>query len=162
MPYFALRDLSIARAAQTFDYLTEDQTRLLPAAAFEELGADLLRMARGELARSATPLESTLAQDLEAIVFLRIPQLPSSRAWGDYPVASAREYHARLPSDPAQREIIPVPERPFPERLRDADLLPPPRPRSQLALAVWAALSVVGIPWLVWRWWRGKKGPSSI
>ncbi|HSS71195.1 MAG TPA: hypothetical protein VLQ46_11175 [Casimicrobiaceae bacterium] len=156
MPYFALRDLSIARAAQTFDYLTEDRTRLLPAVAFEQLGADLLRMARGELARSATPLESTLAQDLEAILFLRVPQLPSSRAWGDYPVASAREYYARLPSDPSQRQIIPVPARPFPERLRDPNLLPLPRPRSQFALAVWAVLSIVGIPWLVWRWWRER------
>ena len=157
VPYFAVRDLSIARAAQTFDYLTEDRTRLLPAVAFEEIGADLLRMARGELARAATPIESTLAQDLEALLFLRVPQLPSSRAWGDYPIASAREYHARIPSDPAQRQIIPLPARPFPERLRDPDLLPPPRPRSQIALAVWAALSIVGIPWLVWRWWRGRR-----
>ena len=157
VPYFAVRDLSIARAAQNFDYLTEDRTRLLPAVAFEEIGSDLLRMARGELARSATALETTLEQDLEAILFLRIPQLPSSRAWGDYPVASAREYHARVPSDPAQRQIIPVPARPFPQRLRDPDVLPPPRPRSQLALAMWAVLSVVGIPWLVWRWWRARR-----
>jgi hypothetical protein len=157
VPYFVLRDLNLARAAQAFDYLTEDQTRLLPAVAFEEIGVDLLRMARGELERSPTSLESTLAEDLDAILLLRVPQLPSSRAWGDYPVASAREYHARVPSDPAQRRIIPVPARPFPERLRDPDLLPPPRPRSQYALATWAVLSVVGIPWLVWRWWRGRE-----
>jgi len=129
---------------------------LLPAVAFEEIGADLLRMVRGELARPRTPLESTLSEDLDAILFLRLPQLPSSRAWGDYPVASAREYRARVPSDPAQRQIVPVPARPFPERLRDPDLLPPARPRSQFALAAWAVLSVVGIPWLVWRWWRGR------
>ena len=159
LPYFLLRERSLTRAAQRFEYLTEDLTRLLPAVAFEELGADLMRMADGTLPRDPTTLEKLLAEDLEAICFLRVPQLPSSRAWGDYPVVSPWEYLARLPSDPAQRQIIPVPERPFPERLRDADLLPPPRPRSELAIAVWATLSVVGIPWLLWRWWRRKDEP---
>jgi len=157
LPYFLLREKSLAGAARQFEYLTEDLTRLLPAVAFEEMGADLLRMAAGALPRAATTLETALAEDLEAICFLRVPQLPSSRVWGDYPVVTPWEYLARLPSDPELRQIIPVPPRPFPERLRDADLLPRPRPRSDLAIAVWAILSVVGIPWLLWRWWRRKE-----
>jgi len=154
LPYFALRDRSLSKAAQSFDYLTEDQTRLFPAAAFEEIGADLLRLATGRTERAPTPLEAMLAEDVDAIVFVRVPQLPSSRVWGDFPVASAREYRARYPRDPAQAQIVPVPSRPFPERLRDPDLLPPPRRRAAIAVAVWAVLSVVGIPWLLWRGWR--------
>ncbi len=154
LPYFALRDRSLAKAAQSFDYLTEDRTRLFPAAAFEEIGADLLRLASGRTARAPTALEAMLSEDVDAIVFVRVPQLPSSRAWGDYPVVSAAEYRARYPRDPAQAQIVPVPARPFPESLRDPDLLPPPRRRADIALAVWALLSVVGIPWLFWRAWR--------
>jgi len=156
VPYFVLRNRNARIAGDAFNYLSEDLTRLFPAVAFEEIGADLLRMAAGELTRMQTSLEATIAQDLEAIFFLRVPQLPSSRAWGDYPVVSAREYHARVPSDPAQRQIIPVPERPFPAHLRDPDVSAPPRQRSEIAVAMWAALSVVGIPWLMWRWWRNR------
>jgi hypothetical protein len=96
-------------------------------------------------------------------VFMRVPQLPSSRAWGDYPIVSAWEYRTRYPSDPAKVQIIPVPPRPFPDHLRDADLLPPPGNRGQVALAVWALLSVVGIPWVLWRWWRRRSAnlPAS-
>ena len=154
LPYFAWHDRSLAKAARHFDYLTEDRTRLFPAAAFEEIGADLLRLATGRPARPPTALEAVLAEDLDALIFVRVPQLPSSRVWGDFPVASAWEYRARYPRDPAQVKIIPVSPRPFPERLRDPDLLPPPRHRSDIALAVWAVLSVVGIPWLLWRAWQ--------
>jgi hypothetical protein len=162
LPYFALRERSLQKAAQLFDYLTEDRTRLFPAAAFEEIGVDLLRLARGDPARAPTTFEAMLAQDLEALVFLRIPQLPSSRAWGDYPVVTTWEYRARYPRDPAQLKIVPVPSRPFPAYLRDADLMPPPRSRGEVALAVWAALSVIGIPWLLWRWWRRNSGETAL
>jgi hypothetical protein len=161
LPYFLLRERSLARAAQQFEYLSEDLTRLLPAVAFEEMGTDLVRMATGTLRRTPNALEAALADDLEAICFLRVPQLPSSRVWGDYPVVSPWEYLARLPSDPERRQIIPVPDRPFPERLRDADLLPPPRPLSDFAIAAWATVSIVGIPWLLWRWWRRGSRPLA-
>jgi hypothetical protein len=157
LPYFALRDRSIEKAAQTFDYLTEDQTRLFPAAAFEDIGADLLQLATGKLARAPTALEDALAEDLEALLYLRVPQLPSSRAWGDFPVATGWEYRDRYPRDRSKAKIIPVPPRPFPDALRDDDLLSPPYRRAEIALAAWAALSIVGIPWLLWRWWRRRR-----
>ena len=162
-PYFALRERRLANTLQSFDYLTEDRTRLFPAAGFEEIGADLLRFATGRPARTPTPIEAMLADDLEALVFLRVPQLPSSRVWGDYPVVSAWEYRTRYPRDPAKVQVIPVPSRPFPDHLRDADLLPPPGNRGQVALSVWALLSVVGIPWVLWRWWRRRSAdlPTS-
>ena len=160
VPYFALRE-GRDRAVQAYDYFAEDRTRLLPTAAFEEIGADLLRFASGAPGRALTPFEELVAEDLDALVFLRVPQLPSSRAWGDAPVATTWEYHKRLPSDPAKQQIIPVPPRPFPERLRDSDLLRPPRPRGATAIALWALLSVVGIPWLIWRWWRRRDDPRE-
>ncbi len=161
LPYFAVHDRSVTKAAQTFDYLTEDRTRLLPAAAFEEVGATLLRIADGTLQRAPSPLEAALADDLEAIVYLSVPQFPSSRAWGDFPVVSAWEYRERYPRDPSKAKIIPVPARRFPEALRDHDLPPPPRSRSEAAIAVWAIVSIVGIPWLLWRWWRRAKAAGS-
>ena len=141
LPYFALRDRSLANAAQSFDYLTEDQTRLFPAAAFEEIGADLLRLATGRSPRPPTPLEAMLAEDLEAIVFVRVPQLPSSRVWGDFPVAGVREYRARYPArSPPRRRSFRCRRGRFRSDLRDPDLLPPPRHRADIAIAVWAAL----------------------
>jgi hypothetical protein len=161
LPWFAIQERSIGKAVQTYDYLTEHRERLFPGAAFETIAADLLAMARGSLRRRANTLETMLAQDLEALVFLRIPQLPSSRAWGDAPAVTAWEYIARVPSDPEQAQIIPLPPRPFPARLRDADLLPSPRPRGERALEVWAALTVIGLPWALWRWWRRRSAPSA-
>jgi hypothetical protein len=156
LPYFALRDRSLAKAAKTFNYLTEDRTRLFPAIAFEEIGADLLRLARREPIRRASAFEALLAEDIEALVFLRVPQLPSSRAWGDSPIVSVDEYMARVPSDPAQAKIIPVPARPFPAGLRDPDLHPTIPRRGQRALTLWAAVTIIAIPWIAWRLLRPK------
>ncbi len=102
-------------------------------------------------------MTATLAEDIEAIVWVRVPQLPSSRAWGDYAVVTGREYEARLPADRSRAKIIPVPARPFPPELRDADLLPPPPSRSALAVVLWTVVSLAGIPWLLWRW-RKRQG----
>lgn len=160
-PYFVLHDRSVAKAAQTFDYLTEDQTRLLPAAAFEEIGAELLGLAAATARRPTTRIESAFAEDVEALLYLSVPQLPSSRAWGTYPVVTAWEYRKRYPRDPTQAQIVPVPPRPFPDALRDDDLLPPPRRRSDVAVTIWAIVSIVGIPWLLWRAWRRAKGAAA-
>lgn len=156
LPYFALRDRSLAKAAKTFNYLTEDRTRLFPAISFEEIGADLLRLARGEPVRRASAFETLLAEDIEALVFLRVPQLPSSRVWGNSPIVSVDEYTARVPSDPALAKIIPVPARPFPAALRDPDLVTTRPRRGQLAVALWGAVTVLAVPWILWRWLRQK------
>ncbi len=152
LPYFALRERSFAKAAATFNYLTEDRTRLFPAIAFEQIGAHLLRLARRKSRTRRSSFEAMLAEDLEALVFLRIPQLPSSRAWGDAPIVSVDEYTARVPSDPALAKIIPVPPRPFPESLRDADLVTRPLRRGQRALAVWMLAGFLVLVSLCWSW----------
>ena len=156
LPYFALRERSLAKAAKTFNYLTEDRTRLFPAIAFEEIGADLLRLARRGRTRRSSAFETCLAEDIEALVFLRVPQFPSSRAWGDWPIASVDEYRARVPSDPAKAKIIPVPPRPFPDSLRDPGHVPAPPRRGHRAVAVWGAVAMLAVPWIAWRWFRQK------
>ena len=157
-PYLVIKERSIEKAGVAFDYLVEDQTRLLPAAAFEEIGASLLTYAKAPAgaAKPAGTLALMIAEALEAVLFIRFPQFPSSRAFGDAPVATPWEFQSRLPAVP---QVVPVPARPFPEALRDADLLPAKRPASSYAAAVWGVLLLVGIPiyfYRQWRRWREK------
>ncbi len=161
LPYFALRERSLAKAAATFNYLTEDRTRLFPAIAFEEIGADLLRLARQGATGGRSQFEKSLADDIEALVFLRVPQLPSSRVWGDTPIVSVDEYTVRVPSDPGKAKIIPVPPRPFPASLRDLDLVASPPRRGQRALALWGIATVLAVPWLLWRWVHSRGGKNK-
>ncbi|HZQ63218.1 MAG TPA: hypothetical protein VFC24_17810 [Casimicrobiaceae bacterium] len=157
LPFLVAHEWSVKKACAIYDYLTEDQTRLLPAAAFEEIGALLARIAYDPAAATGM-LAQWLAQDMEALLFLRFPQLPSSRALGDAPVVTASEYRARLPKKRAEMQIIPVPARAFPAELRDDDLLAAPSRRSQRAVKWWAALSIIGLPWVIWDLLRKKPG----
>lgn len=120
LPFLALKERSLAKARTIAAYLRAEQTRLLPAAAFEEAFA--LALALGEHGAQDGTLARMVAEDLEAIAYLRVPQFPSSRAFGTAPVASIGEYRSRLPKDPALAQIIPLPPRPFPDALRDTDL----------------------------------------
>jgi hypothetical protein len=153
-PFVALRERSIAQAKVTFDYLVVDQTRLLPAAALEEVFTSALALAQGEAAEGA--LARMLAEDLDAIAFLRMPQFPSSRAFGDAPAVSTAEYRSRVPKDPARVQIVPVPPRPLPAALEDPDVTPPPRRASDDAALSWGAIAVVGTALLVRRWLRKR------
>ncbi len=156
-PFIALKDMSIGKAKLAFDYMRTDQTRLLPAAALEEAFASLLAIASGAPPQPPEgKLAAMLAQDVTGLAFLRFPQFPSSRAFGGAPAISTWEYHALVPNDPALRQIVPVPPRPLPDALRDADLLPPRWTPADYATIVWAVLTVVGLPWLLWRWWRRR------
>ena len=139
LPTVALRSASLSKGKAIFDYFTEEQTRLLPTLAFEQAAADLLQLVSGQTIRQLTTYEEMLKEDVEEILLLRIPQLPSSRAWGTYPVASIDEYRSRLPRDPAQQQIIPVGPRPFPRELKDP-AAPEVRPlRSDYAVAAYGA-----------------------
>ena len=161
-PYFLASGRSVEKAKTAFDYMYEDQTRLLPEAAFEMAGADLLGLA-GAVAREWPPrgdgaLARMLAADVEAIAFLRFPQFPSSRSFGTAAAATTWEYRALVPSDPAEAQIVPVPARPFPAALRDPDLLPVPRRASDIAAVAWCLVAFGGLPWLAWRLWRRFTG----
>jgi hypothetical protein len=95
-----------------------------------------------------------LAADVEAVLFVRFPQFPSSRAWGNAPAVSLAEYRSMMPRDPALAKIVPVPPRPFPDALRNGDSLPPPLRPSDIAAAAWGVVSILGIPWVLRALWR--------
>ena len=163
-PYFAVKERSIAKASVAFDYLTEDMTRLMPAAAFEEAGAVLIALtaAGATDVRPSGVLARMLADDLDALLFIRFPQFPSSRAFGDAPAVTPWEFHSRVPAEPGMVQIVPVPARPFPRALRDRDLLPAKRPASTYAAAIWGVLLLVGIPiFLYGQWQRWRNRASS-
>ncbi len=124
-PFIALKELSVGKAKLAFDYLRTDQTRLMPAAALEEAFASLMALGKGQKAEGDGVLAQMLAEDMDALAFVRFPQFPSSRAFGDAPAVTTWEYKALIPNDPALVQIVPVPPRPFPEALKDPDLLRP-------------------------------------
>jgi len=156
-PFVAIKDQSVGKARLAFDYLRTDQTRLMPAAALEEAFASLLQLGQGAAQAPQGLLAQWLAQDMEALAFLRFPQFPSSRAFGNAPAVSTWEYRTLVPSDPAMVQIVPVPPRPFPAALRDDDLIAAPWTPADYATLVWGVISVVGVPWLVWSWWRRRR-----
>jgi hypothetical protein len=154
-PLLLARHRSLAKAKVDCDYLLADPVRLLPAVALDEVLAALHAIAAGRThAADASSLAGRLARDLDALLLLRIPQYPSSRAWGDAPVFSLAEYRSRLPADPAQLQIVPVPPRPLPAELVAADVPPPPLHRSDVVARVWGCLAGVGIPGALRALWR--------
>jgi len=156
-PFIAAKEFSIGKAKLAFDYLYTDQTRLMPAAALEEIFGSLLDFANGGTAAGDGPLARMLTEDTEALAFVRFPQFPSSRAFGDAPAVTTWEYRALIPDDPARQQLVPVPPRPFPEAQRDPDLIRPAWRPSDYAVLVWGLLSVVGIPVVLWRLWKWRQ-----
>ena len=153
--YVAAQKRSLAEGRDIYDYLTAETTRLYPAVAFDTMGADLLALAQHRTQRPLAEFEKNLADQLEAIVFVRIPQIPSSRVFGSAPVASFSEYRDQAPADRAKWKIVPGLPRPtMPADLRlpaveSAKPFPVPMPVGAAALAVLIALGLAG-RW-VWR-----------
>lgn len=117
--YVAATSASLADGRKIYDYLREETTRLYPAVAFDAMGNDLLALAQNQTGRTLSGFEQELAGNLEALVFVRIPQIPSSRAFGLAPVYSFDQYMTQAPADRSQWKIVPTEPRPFPEKLRD-------------------------------------------
>lgn len=155
-PLVAIKDRSIDKARLAFDYLRTDQTRLMPAAGLEEAFASLLALGQGSV-RPDGKLAGWLAADMDALAFLRFPQFPSSRPFGNAPAASTWEYRTLVPSDPAMAQIVPVPKRPFPPEMRDPDLLPAPWTPADYATLVWGVVTIVGLPWVAWWFWKRRR-----
>jgi hypothetical protein len=130
--YVAGKDMSLAGGRKIYDYLNEEQTRLLPAVAFDAMGQDLLRIvgANGAAPRALSAYEQQLKNDVEAILLVRIPQIPSSRAMGSAPVFSFDEFRARVPDNQADWKIVPVGERPFPAALQGEGFRAEPDPSA--------------------------------
>jgi len=128
--YLAVKDKSLASGRKIYDYLSEEQTRLLPAVAFDAAGQDLIDLVQKKSDRSLTSYEQQLRDDVEALVLVRIPQVPSSRVLGANPVFSFDEYMKRTPADHSKWKIVPVDPRPFPRELRDGLALEEPMKSS--------------------------------
>ena len=143
IPWTLATERSLRTARIAYEYLATDRTRLFPAVAFETVGAELLRLAGAPAPVGGARLPAVLARDLDAIVYLRVPQLPSSRAFGSWPVATPAEYRGRVPKDPQDAQIVPVPPRPFPSNLRDDDLRPEAARPSDLPLRIWTVIGVI-------------------
>jgi hypothetical protein len=93
-----------------------------------------------------TDYERALRADADAVVFVHIPQIPSSRAMGTFPVGSFAEYQKRVPADTAKWKIVPVDPRPFPNALRGGAPLPRHRSQATPVLAV-TGLTLIGGGW---------------
>jgi hypothetical protein len=150
--YVAATDGSLQSGRKMYDYLNEEQTRLLPAVAFEAAGLDLLRIVGATRpGRTLTAYEQQLRRDVDALFLVRIPQIPSSRATGSAPVFSFDEFRARVPANQADWKIVPVAARPFPAALRDpssvAEAEPSPIPLSIVGIGICAILAAL----LLWR-----------
>jgi hypothetical protein len=119
-PLVALAQGSVASGEAVYAGLAQEQTRLLPRVAFEALGDDLLSLLAqgGRPGGAATEFERRLIEDVEAVLFVRLPQVPSSRRVGTYPERSLIVYAARLLTDrgPYERPDSLAPE-PIPHEL---------------------------------------------
>ena len=123
--YTVITEKNLDAARQIYDYLTTETTRLLPAVAFDAIGEDLIRLTDNKPPRSLTPYEQTLADSIEAIWFIRIPQFPSSRVYGGAPVYSFNEYLETAPADRDQWVTIELSERNIPQALKPREPVNP-------------------------------------
>ncbi|MYM91973.1 hypothetical protein GTP91_32960, partial [Rugamonas sp. FT82W] len=137
LPYMALKEVSLASGQSAYDYLKTERTELLPFVAFNTIAEDLLTRLAVPGRAGSEQLEAQLGQDLEALLFVRIPQFPSSRAFGSDPVLSLREYERRAPANHADWKIVPVAPRVLPASFRDAAAPSERKPPSVLATWLW-------------------------
>lgn len=149
LPYMTVKDMSLDSGRKAYDYMVAERTNLYPFVAFDVAGRDLLQRVTTNSAKG-TAFERMLADDVEALIYVRIPQFPSSRALGQAPVASYDEYMSRVPEDKSKWKIVPVPPRPFPVEMKDAQAPAEPSPPSSLALVAYGGVFGVSAAGL-WR-----------
>jgi hypothetical protein len=157
--YVAATERSLLKGRAIYDYLSTEMTRLFPAVAFDAIGNDLLHIAQtGDIRTLASSVMQPMAEQLEAIYFVRIPQIPSSRADGLAPVYSFDQYLHQAPADRSQWKIIPVTPNPLPAGLKDGLALKPETPALIPIPAILFLISVVGIAGLLLvASWKGLK-----
>lgn len=127
--YIAATERSLSKARDMYDYFNTESTRLFPAVAFDAIGEYLLAHVDGaqENESNSGGLPAQLKEDIEALYFVRIPQIPSSRAYGLAPVYSIDQYLQQAPSDRAEWQIIPTTPNPLPETLKNSLTLESPK-----------------------------------
>jgi hypothetical protein len=119
--YASMRERSLRKGKQTFGYVTEERTRVFPLAAFATIGHDLLEIVGGQPTarrRDPTSYEGMVQADVDALIFMTLAQVPSTRPSGTYPVGSPEEYRERVPAERSKWKTAFQPPRPFPAHLR--------------------------------------------
>jgi hypothetical protein len=114
----------------------------------QKLALAILKGQRNDTNRTLTDYEQALRDDTLAVLFIRVPQIPSSRAFGTYPVASFDEYRNRVPADHSKWKIVPVDTRLFPENLKEplpAESRATDRPPRAILLVVFALVGIFGL-----------------
>ncbi len=105
-------------ADQVYGSLREEPTRGFPRASFDSAGGDMLSLAgdygADTIGRPLSPLEKEIKDDLLAVVWVRVPQIPSSRAYGRDPAGSVTDYFMRVPMDRSKWKTVPTVPRAFP------------------------------------------------
>lgn len=158
--YVAATSHNLTDAYNVYSYITTEDTRLNPGTAFDAIGEDMLRLAKNQGGRTLNPIEQNFANNIEALIFVRIPQIPSSRAFGQAPVFSFDEYLKRAPADRSQWKIVPTEPRPFPEELKEGLALKAENP-SFIPLSVVAALvALLSLMVMSAFWWKRRRKPS--
>lgn len=148
--YIAATERSLTKGRAIYDYLNTEMTRLFPAVAFDAIGNDLLNIAQtGSKQTLASSDMQAMADQIEAIYFVRIPQIPSSRGYGLAPVYSFDQYLKQAPADRSQWKIIPVTPNPLPENLKDGLARKLQSPVLIPLPAILFLISVIGLAWLL-------------
>ena len=141
--YVATTERSLTKGRAIYDYLNTETTRLFPAVAFDEIGNDLFNrlLNPASKAQQNGKLEQQLKQDIEAVYFVRIPQIPSSRAFGMAPVYSFDQFMAQAPADRSQWKVVPTTPNLMPENLKSGLALKLEKP----SLVPWPAVVVLAL-----------------
>ncbi|MFU8818027.1 MAG: hypothetical protein ACNA7W_21980, partial [Pseudomonadales bacterium] len=121
-PIAAVAQLSPQSGRTAFNAFRQETSRLLPRVAFEVAGHDLLHLVGSRPdPEELTEFEQRLVEDVEAVLFVRLPQIPSERRVGTFPPRSLFTYGARIFVDPTEFETAPdTGERELPQALEDA------------------------------------------
>ena len=154
--YVAVTSKSLKDARNVYNYITEEATRLNPAAAFDAIGNDMLALANQRAGRPLTSTERQFSESVEALVYVHIPQIPSSRAFGQAPVYSFDEYLERAPADRTQWKIVPVEPRPLPDMLKEKPALKHTQ-SSVVPVPVFIALLLIIASIVMGAWWVVRK-----
>jgi hypothetical protein len=101
---------------EIYQSLIEEPTRGFPRKAFDSVGGDLLSMEGADgadpLGRKLTPFEKMMQEDIVAVLWVRLPQIPSSRKFGREPVSGVTDYLLRTGGK--IKQTVPTYPRPFP------------------------------------------------
>ena len=148
--YMAATSYSLTKARAMYDYLNTETTRLLPAVAFDAIGEDIMALALPQQYERTlnTTLTKRFNQELEAVYFVRIPQIPSSRVFGAAPAYSFDEYMKTAPANHDTWKIILTTPRVFPDSLRNGLALQ----NNNVSLVPWpvALVSAALLGLIIW------------